>query len=108
MAKKAETKFKEKILPILRKLPYSYFEKIQQMTIHGTPDLVGVIRGRAIYLELKRSSKEARSTRDGALLQKHILAKLRKAGAYAEIVCPENWPKVHEELSRIAMGPFLL
>jgi len=46
----------------------------------GLPDLLVVIRGRAVFLEVKRPG--------GALtpLQEHTIARLRAAGALAEVV----------------------
>ncbi len=52
----------------------------------GLPDLMVVIEGRLIALEVKRPGKAA--TR----LQQHRMEQLRKAGAVAEVVT--GWPEV--------------
>lgn len=83
MAKKEETKFKEKVLPQLKKL--GYFVKIQQASIAGTPDIIGTINGIFIALELKTNEGKA------SQLQELNLLKILKAGGVALEVSPNNW-----------------
>jgi Holliday junction resolvase len=56
----------------------------------GLPDLMVVIEGRLIALEVKRPGKAA--TR----LQKHRMEQLRKAGAVAEVVT--GWPEAEKAM----------
>lgn len=86
---KPETKFKIKALADLRSLPNSWWEKIQQMSINGTPDILGVYRGRFVALELKRS-EAAHVDR----LQLHKLALISKCGGIALLAHPDNWKAI--------------
>lgn len=86
-----ETRFKNKLKPYLEEIPKSYFEKIQQVSIRGTPDILGVVNGVAVALELKVDAPlEA--------LQAHKLSKWRDAGAFVRVVTPETYREVIEEL----------
>jgi hypothetical protein len=91
-----ETKFKEKIVPKLKEIPRSHWYKIQQVALRGVPDILGVINGRFIALELKTETGRV------APLQDYQIKKLSDAGAYAEIVRPSNWKDVYKELLEIA------
>lgn len=86
MAKKPETLFKEKVLEELRTLPHSYWIKIQQVTLKGVPDILGVINGRFIALELKKDAKEKPEK-----LQEYVLNEVNKAGGIALVTSPENF-----------------
>lgn len=97
MSKKPETKFKERIVPLLNALPDSWWEKIQQRTIRGTPDVIGVINGLIIALELKADGDEKPDA-----LQLYKLDMIRQAGGYARVVHPDNWDEVYRELCSIA------
>lgn len=96
--KQGETNFKEKVLPLLKALPCSWFEKIQQLAIRGTPDILGCVRGQMVALELK--------TEDGDTdaLQDWNLNKILKAGGMAIVVTPTNWPEVYNSLKLMADG----
>ena len=78
-----ETSFKIRIQKELKKIPKSYFEKIQQRSLRGTPDILGVVNGYAVCLELKVDAPlEA--------MQEYKLGKWEKAGAQVYIMTPEN------------------
>jgi hypothetical protein len=96
MAKKPETLLKEKALKVLRSLPNSWFVKIQQQSIIGTPDILGTINGHFIAIELK--------TDDGKLseIQKHNLIKISACGAVALIVMPSNFDECIKLLEKLA------
>lgn len=103
MAKKPETVFKERIQPRLKALPNSWWEKIQQVVIRGTPDIIGCVSGVFVALELKMSEKAPIEP-----LQIHKLRKIEKAGGMAFIVYPENWEDVYMQLEILAnMGSFI-
>lgn len=73
-------------------LPDTWHEKIQQVSIRGTPDRLVCIRGQFIALEEKASRAAAEEkAHKGHALQKHKLAKIRAAGGEGLIVYPENW-----------------
>jgi hypothetical protein len=100
--KQPETLFKQKILPLLRALPNSFFIKIQMLAVLGIHDIIGCLNGKFIALELKRNRTEAARKTGRTKLQGYILLQIRGAGGYAEFVYPENWEKIHGELSEIS------
>ena len=98
MALKPETKFKNRIRPLLEAIPRSWWIKTQERTICGIPDFLGSVRGHFIALELKNDGEEP------DMLQEHILNKILKSGGMAVCVTPSNWPEVYETLVKIAKG----
>lgn len=95
MAKKEETKFKEKVLKDLRLLPNSWWEKIAQTSIRGTPDILGCLSSKFVAIELKVEH-------DLDLLQEIKLSKIEKAGGYAFIAYPGNWDTIYSKLRKIS------
>jgi hypothetical protein len=91
--KKPETRFRERFVKKLKKLPNTHFFSIQQVAIRGVPDLLGLVDGRFVALELKASSK-ANVTE----LQKIALQKIAAAGGIARVVYPENELEILGEL----------
>ena len=106
MAKKPETVFKERILPKLRDLPNSWWFVTQMIALLGIPDVVGVVNGRFVALELKKSEREARKKREGHALQNYVLGLIRKAGGIGEKVYPENFELIYSELLEISETGF--
>jgi hypothetical protein len=99
MGKGPETKFKEKIFPYLKNLPNSWFTKIQQRAIRGTPDFLGCVNGYFVALELKKDEDE-----DLDLLQEYNIRNILNAGGCALRVSPENWDEILDILSQLALG----
>lgn len=97
MAKKPETVFKERIQPRLKALKNSWWEKIQQVGVIGTPDILGCVSGIFVALELKKDEKAPIEP-----LQIHKLKKIEQAGGVAFIVYPENWDEVYAQLQLLA------
>ena len=97
--KKPETKFKEMVMPKLRELPYSWWEKIQQKSLCGTPDILGCIAGTFVAIELKKD-EYARITE----LQQYKLDQIDRAGGVALIVTPESWNRVYSRLLKFSKG----
>lgn len=95
MAKAPETKFKEPILEELRRIPYSYWEKIQQASLRGTPDIIGCVRGKFVAIELK----SARGKADP--LQTSILQQIANAGGYAAILLPHDYKPILAEIAKL-------
>jgi|TARA_R100000742_G_C4276918_1_gene98340 pantothenate kinase len=89
MPKKPETIFKEKVLEELREMKNSYWIKIQQLSIRGIPDIIGVVNGRFVALELKKSHQEKADK-----LQEYVLEEVDKAGGIALVTNPENFEEV--------------
>jgi hypothetical protein len=98
MSSNPETKFKEKVRIKLNALPKSHWFKIQQVSLRGVPDFLGVVNGRFVALELKTETGRV------APLQEYHIKKLEEAGAYACIVRPSTWDEVYKELQEIAMS----
>lgn len=94
--KKPETKLKEKVLADLKGLG-AWAEKIQQVGKVGTPDILACYRGVFIALELKSKEEEVPSR-----AQIIKLRKIKKAGGFAAIVTPLNWPEVRKEIANLA------
>lgn len=97
MVKKAETKFKDRIRPRLKAIPNSWWEKIQQVVIRGTPDIIGCVNGTFVAIELKKDPKAHIDE-----LQVHKLKLIEKAGGRSYITYPENWEKVYNELLKLS------
>jgi hypothetical protein len=99
MAKKPETVFWDRIRPKLNAIPYSYFEKIQQVSKRSTPDVLACVRGLFFGIELKRNSKEKPDP-----LQRHSLDRIDKACGVSIVLHPENWEYWYKKILRYAKG----
>lgn len=94
-----ETRFKNRIRPLLEALPRTYVIKIQQQAIRGHPDFVLCIGGLFIALELKKSRKDKPEP-----LQAHTLRHIERAGGTSYVVSPETWPEVYKQLQAFALA----
>ena len=94
----AEKKFEIKVRAFLKSLPRQWHFKVfgNAFQQSGVPDLIGVLNGRFIALEVKSTTGKA------SKLQEVIISKLQAAGAYATVVSPNNWAEVQEELKNIS------
>lgn len=100
MARKPETNFRNNVVvPALKLIPRSYFFCIQQFAKVGDPDILMVINGRFVALELK--SDEESVIRP---IQIYKLEQVIKAGGVAFRVDRSNWNKVYTELLKLAQG----
>ena len=99
MARKSETIFKDRIMPRLRDIPYSWWDKIQQVSIVGSPDIYGCINGIFIAIELKKDAKSKISE-----LQKYKLKNIDEAGGVALILFPENFEVNYKKLLKLSKG----
>ncbi len=100
MSKKPETKFKERVLPLLRTLPHSWWFKTQMIALRGIPDIIGCLNGTFVALELKYEDDHEKG--ELAPLQGYILRKIIEAGGLALECTPENWPETLAVLQKIA------
>lgn len=96
MAAKPETLFRQKFQRKLELIPDSWFESIQQKSIGGTPDKLGLVRGRFVGLEFKASADEKPTP-----MQLLKLSRIRAAGGIAEVVFPENADEIFRLLMEI-------
>lgn len=101
VAKKPETKFKERIFPLLRKIPYSWVEKIQQVSKHGTPDFLCCFSGIFVAIELKKDLSEMDKEDETSILQNYKLYKISEAKGIALKICPETWEETYLFLKSI-------
>lgn len=102
---KLEKTFEKSCIDKLKELPNSYWMgKEAPSSMKGNADRLGVINGRFIALEIKRSIKDANKKTKTTVLQKYKLKRIREAGGYAEFVYPENWGSVYNFLWRLANG----
>ena len=93
--KKPETKFKERIYPLLKRLPNTWVRKIQQVAIRGIPDFLMCVNGHFVALELKVDGRLER-------LQGWNIGKIMNAKGTAIVVTPTNWEEVYERLQKMA------
>jgi penicillin-binding protein-related factor A (putative recombinase) len=94
----AESRFKLLVRPKITAIPNSIFFKIQQRSLRGIPDLIGVINGRFVAIELKVQGNRADP------LQMHYLKKIAEAGGLSFVMHPENVEEVLTQL-RALNGP---
>lgn len=105
MSKKPESVFRARFDKFLKQIPKSFFISVQQASLSGHPDKVGTINGYGVFLELKRKGLRLKLGENGATkLQNYHLSKFRMAGAYAEVVRPENYERVLVDLMQLANG----
>lgn len=94
--KQPETLFKERVQRDLKaRFPDAWFFKSSERSIRGIPDIIGVIRGRFVALELKVGKNKADA------LQRYVIEKIKKAGGYAKVVTPENLPETLGEMGEL-------
>lgn len=85
-------------MPFLTNLPNCMAFPIQQQSINGDPDLLVVINGRFIGLELKRSGERPRP------LQRYKLDQISECGGLGLWASPENWEEIKQLLREISEG----
>jgi hypothetical protein len=77
-------------------IPWSWWESINQISVRGTPDIIGCINGRYIGLELKSSAKGVVSK-----MQEYKLQKIEEAGGIALVIHPDNFDESFEFLKQL-------
>lgn len=98
-----ESKFQTSLLKKLRSIPHSWWVKISQRTIRGTPDVIGCVRcgkcgdGKIVALELKTDVGKPDK------LQGETLRQIFEAGGYANICRPKVVDAVLEDLRRLIL-----
>lgn len=90
---------RERMLKDLRSLPRAWFERVQQQSLRGTPDVLGCLNSRFVALEAKRGPGEKPTE-----LQLYKLRLIEQAGGFAAVPNPENWDDIFAELQEIARG----
>ena len=97
MPQKPETRFKLRVASDLKKLPRTWFVKIQQVAIRGIPDFLLCINGRFVALELKAHPQAHVSP-----LQDWTLKEIARTGGIALITFPSNWSDTYLLLQEVA------
>lgn len=100
MAKKPETVFRERIDKILKSIPNSWWESVDQKSIVGSPDKIGCVNGHFVALEFKASEKAKRGE-----LQIHKAKKIKQAGGLHYFVYPENFKEVLADIMLLCQEP---
>lgn len=91
----------KQVKPFLKSLNKCWFFKVHggsMFQVAGIPDIIGVVNGKFIALELKAEKGTP------SQLQLRIIRLIKAAGGYAEVVFPADWEEVKEELRRLDNG----
>lgn len=91
-----EQQFQRKVLGYINKLPKAFAFKVIAANKIGIPDIVGVIKGRFVAIEVKKSS--------GSIVKKiqtFVLNKINSCGGFTFIVYPENFELLKTKLGEI-------
>lgn len=92
---KAETRFKIRFQARLKTIPKSWFMKVEAGAIHGIPDIIGVVNGFFVAMELKKD----KATKPDKLQQYNIDIIRSIAKGYSYKVDPSNMEAVLKELT---------
>lgn len=92
-----ESTFQKKLIEQLKRIPCSYWVKVSQRAVRGTPDILGHINGLFVALELKRDRHEKPTA-----LQRLALQQIARGDGIAFVVHPENAESILKFLK--AMG----
>lgn len=96
MAQKKETIFRNrKVRPALEKIPFSYWESIQQVGIAGSSDIFGCIFGLFVAIEIKSTGGKT------SPIQVYKQNKIKAAKGIALVVYPENLKESIEYLYEV-------
>lgn len=89
--------YKDWLRDKLDEIPYSYWIKITLPAVLGIPDILGVIKGRFVAIELKKSSKDKPTT-----MQTYVLERIKACGGVGLVSYPENKKETMEALWAIS------
>lgn len=92
-----EAEIQRKILSYLRALPNSYILRPIICAESGTPDIIALVAGQYIAIEVKRSGKHLTK------LQAHRMAQIGMAGGIA--ICARNVEDVKKCIDKIPIAP---
>lgn len=79
----------------MRKLPFSWWTKIQQQALRGTPDILGSLCGIFVAIELKSEKGRLDS------LQRHTLELIAETGGIGVVSRPQDWEECYAHLVNI-------
>ena len=95
-----ESTYKRKLMAKLRQIPSSLWYSHQAGSIRGIADVIGIINGRFIALEIKRSKAEYSKQSPRKALQEKFLDNVNRAGGYGSFIYPENEEEVLLQLKQ--------
>lgn len=100
MAKTPEGKFQEQVIKYLKSLANCWYVKVWGGGYQksGIPDIIAVINGKFIALELKAPNGKASE------LQKRNIRLINECGGYGFILYPKDFDKFKKEVERIVQG----
>lgn len=100
MSKKPETIFRNnKVRPALEKIPHSFWESIQQISIVGTPDIIGCVNGLFVAIEIKTDTGKR------SAMQAYKMDRIEKdALGIALVIQPSNLEESISYLNSLATG----
>ena len=101
MSKGPEKQFEDNIVkPFLKSFPKCWFVKIMGNMFQrsGIPDIIGIVNGTFIALELKAENGKP------SALQVYNIEQLNWCGAYARTVKPSEWEEVKKDLFKLSEG----
>jgi len=96
MALKPETRFKNRIRPLLEAIPNSYWVKIAQISGVGVPDFFGCVNRQFVAIELKDTGEQPEP------IQEYHLQKAVRAGGFGFVMQPCNYKEILEILHNFA------
>lgn len=97
---KPETVFQTKFLKLLKQLPNTWYVKVSQKTISGTPDILLCVNGYFVAIELKASGKAQMSK-----LQEYESDRIMEANGSFYVCHPGNCDVVLSDLNVVANAP---
>lgn len=90
-----ESTFQDKVLKELRKIPKSWWQKINDRVAVGVADIFGAVNGYCVVIELKTRSKLTR-------LQLHNLEIADRTNCQSFCMTPENFKEIISFLHQLA------
>jgi hypothetical protein len=96
-----ESVYQRKLLKKLRAIPYSYFFVKEAKSIRGISDIIGVVNGHPVFLEVKKAKSEIEKYSPRNALQVKFLVDVRKVGAYSSYIYPENEEEILNDLTNL-------
>ena len=99
-----ESIYQRKLIKKLRQIPRSYFFVKEAKSIRGISDIIGVVNGHPVFLEVKKSELEAQKYSPRNALQDKFLKDVQQVGAYSSKVFPENEAEIVKELISLSLA----
>jgi len=91
-----ENDFQKRVLKKLRLIKCSWWVRVAVRFILGLPDIIGLVNGRFIAIELKTKSKLRKN-------QAHTLKLIEKAGGLVFVMTPENEREILTRIARLSL-----